>query len=86
VLNKVNIGTWVLLAAILGSSMSSVDSTVVYVALPVLQKELGATVVQAQWIVEAYVLLQAALILVGGSLGDRFGRLRFSPMRFIRNC
>jgi EmrB/QacA subfamily drug resistance transporter len=75
-LNKVNIGTWVLLAAILGSSMSSVDSTVVYVALPVLQKELGATVVQAQWIVEAYVLLQAALILVGGSLGDRFGRRR----------
>ncbi len=75
-LQKVNIGTWVLLAAILGSSMSSVDSTVVYVALPVLQKELGATVVQAQWIVEAYVLLQAALILVGGSLGDRFGRRR----------
>lgn len=75
-LRKVNIGTWVLLAAILGSSMSSVDSTVVYVALPVLQKELGATVVQAQWIVEAYVLLQAALILVGGSLGDRFGRRR----------
>ena len=75
-LRKVNIDTWVLLAAILGSSMSSVDSTVVYVALPVLQKELGATVVQAQWIVEAYVLLQAALILVGGSLGDRFGRRR----------
>lgn len=75
-LSKVNIGTWVLLAAILGSSMSSVDSTVVYVALPVLQEELGATVVQAQWIVEAYVLLQAALILVGGSLGDRFGRRR----------
>ena len=75
-LRKLNIGTWVLLAAILGSSMSSVDSTVVYVALPVLQEELGATVVQAQWIVEAYVLLQAALILVGGSLGDRFGRRR----------
>lgn len=75
-LGKPNIGTWVLLAAILGSSMSSVDSTVVYVALPVLQRELGATVVQAQWIVEAYVLLQAALILVGGSLGDRFGRRR----------
>lgn len=75
-LSKLNIGTWVLLAAILGSSMSSVDSTVVYVALPVLQAELGATVVQAQWIVEAYVLLQAALILVGGSLGDRYGRRR----------
>ena len=75
-LKKLNIGTWVLLAAILGSSMSSVDSTVVYVALPVLQQELGATVVQAQWIVEAYVLLQAALILVGGSLGNRFGRRR----------
>jgi EmrB/QacA subfamily drug resistance transporter len=82
-LNKLNIGTWVLFAAILGSSMSSVDSTVVYVALPVLQAELGATVVQAQWIVEAYVLLQAALILVGGSLGDRYGRRRVFAIGLI---
>lgn len=73
-LQKNNIGTWVLVATILGSAMSYIDSTVIYVALPVLQKDLNATVVQAQWIVEAYVLFQAALILVGGSLGDRLGR------------
>ncbi len=71
-----DVGFWVLAAAILGSSMSFIDSTVVYVVLPVLQKELNATVIQAQWIVEAYVLLQASLILVGGSLADRFGRKR----------
>ena len=56
--------------------MSYIDATVIYIALPVLQKDLNATVVQAQWIVEAYVLFQAALILVGGSLGDRVGRRR----------
>jgi EmrB/QacA subfamily drug resistance transporter len=56
--------------------MSYIDATVIYIALPVLQNDLNATVVQAQWIVEAYVLFQAALILVGGSLGDRVGRRR----------
>lgn len=56
--------------------MSYIDATVIYIALPVLQEDLNATVVQAQWIVEAYVLFQAALILVGGSLGDRIGRRR----------
>jgi len=56
--------------------MSYIDATVIYIALPVLQRDLNATVVQAQWIVEAYVLFQAALILVGGSLGDRVGRRR----------
>jgi EmrB/QacA subfamily drug resistance transporter len=73
---KPNVAFWVLAATILGSSMSFIDSTVVYVVLPTLQRELNASVTQAQWIVEAYVLLQAALILVGGSLGDRFGRRR----------
>lgn len=71
-----DVSFWVLAATILGSSMSFIDSTVVYVVLPILQRELHASVTQAQWIVEAYVLLQAALILVGGSLGDRFGRRR----------
>jgi len=56
--------------------MVFIDSTVVNVALPVLQRELQATVAEVQWIVEAYALLLAALILVGGSLGDRFGRRR----------
>lgn len=67
---------WILAATIIGSSMVFIDSTVVNVALPVLQRELQATVAEVQWIVEAYALLLAALILVGGSLGDRFGRRR----------
>lgn len=69
-------GRWVLAAAILGSSITFIDGTVVNVALPVLQRELGASVGQAQWIVEAYALMLAALMLVGGSLGDRLGRKR----------
>jgi len=70
------IGRWVLAATILGSSMALIDGTVVNVALPVLQAELKATVADVQWIVESYALFLAALILVGGSLGDRFGRRR----------
>jgi EmrB/QacA subfamily drug resistance transporter len=69
-------GTWVLVATILGSSMAFIDSTVVNVALPVLQTELRATVADVQWVVEAYALFLAALILVGGSLGDHYGRRR----------
>src|SRR5213594_1101788 len=67
---------WVLVATILGSSMAFIDGTVVNVALPVLQRELNATVVDVQWIVEAYALFLAALILLGGSLGDHLGRRR----------
>lgn len=66
--------TWVLVAAILGSSMSFIDSTAVNVALPIIQRELGATSDQMQWVIEAYSLFLSALILVGGSLGDSFGR------------
>lgn len=69
-------GPWVLVATILGSSMAFIDTTVVHVALPALQVDLNATVVDAQWIVEAYALFLAALILVGGSFGDHFGRRR----------
>jgi len=67
---------WVLAATIMGSSITFIDSTVVNVALPVLQRELGTDIAGAQWIVEAYQLLLSALILVGGSLGDRLGRKR----------
>jgi EmrB/QacA subfamily drug resistance transporter len=56
--------------------MAFVDGTVVNVALPTLQRELGATVAGAQWVVESYALLLASLLLVGGALGDRFGRRR----------
>jgi EmrB/QacA subfamily drug resistance transporter len=67
---------WILAATILGSSMVFIDGTVVNVALPALQANLDATVVDVQWIVESYALFLAALLLVGGALGDRFGRRR----------
>ncbi len=67
---------WVLAAAILGSSMAFIDGTVVNVALPAIQRSLHASAFQAQWVVEAYALFLAALLLVGGSLGDHFGRRR----------
>jgi EmrB/QacA subfamily drug resistance transporter len=65
---------WILAATILGSSMAFIDGTVVNVALPALQTTFQATVVDVQWVVESYGLFLAALILVGGSLGDLFGR------------
>jgi EmrB/QacA subfamily drug resistance transporter len=67
---------WILAATILGSSMAFIDSTVVNVALPALQASFHATVVDLQWVVESYGVFLAALILVGGSFGDRFGRRR----------
>ena len=67
---------WILAATILGSSMAFIDGTVVNVALPALQKNLNATVLDVQWVVESYALFLAALLLVGGSMGDRFGRRR----------
>jgi EmrB/QacA subfamily drug resistance transporter len=67
---------WALTVAILGTSMAFLDGTVVNVALPVMQRELGATAGAVQWIVEAYALFLASLVLVGGALGDRLGRRR----------
>lgn len=69
-------GVWVLVATILASSMAFIDSTVVNVALPALQNSFGASVVGVQWVIESYGLTLAALILVGGSMGDLFGRRR----------
>ena len=65
---------WVLIAAILGSAMSFIDSTAVNVSLPVLQRELHATSGQTQWVIEGYALFLSALILLGGALGDLYGR------------
>jgi EmrB/QacA subfamily drug resistance transporter len=67
---------WTLVAAVLGSSLAFMDSTVVNVALPAIQRELNAAVSDSQWIMEAYALTLAALLLVGGALGDRYGRRR----------
>src|SRR6266850_900948 len=69
-------GPWILAATILGSSMAFIDGTVVNVALPALQSALRATLADVQWVVESYALLLAALLLTGGSLGDRYGRRR----------
>jgi EmrB/QacA subfamily drug resistance transporter len=69
-------GRWILAATILGSSMVFIDGTVVNVALPALQSSLHATSVDVQWVVESYALFLAALLLLGGSLGDHFGRRR----------
>ena len=67
-------GHWILAATILGSSMAFIDGTVVNVALPALQLALHATLADIQWVVESYGLFLAALLLIGGSLGDRYGR------------
>src|SRR6185503_2306387 len=66
----------ILAATILGSSMVFIDGTVVNVALPVLQDAFGAPVASVQWVVEAYAVFLASLLLLGGALGDRYGRRR----------
>src|SRR5258707_4954620 len=73
---QVSTRRWVLAATVLASSMTFIDATVVNVALPALQTNLHATITDVQWVIEAYALLLGALILVGGSLGDQFGRKR----------
>src|SRR5258708_34025557 len=69
-----SIGTWVLVATILGSSMAFIDGTVVNVALPVLQTELNATASEVHWVVEAYAVCLAALSRAGGLFGLHCGR------------
>lgn len=65
---------WVLLVTILGSSMAFIDGTIVNVALPALQDAFHAKVSQMQWVIEAYALTLGALLLIGGALGDLYGR------------
>ncbi|HJZ97962.1 MAG TPA: MFS transporter [Candidatus Solibacter sp.] len=65
---------WVIAVTVLGSSMAFIDGTVVNVALPAMQSAFGATISEVQWVVEAYALLLAALLLTGGALGDLYGR------------
>jgi EmrB/QacA subfamily drug resistance transporter len=69
-------GRWVLLATVLGSSVAMLDATVVNVALPRLADELGASMSGLQWTVNGYTLTLAGFILLGGSLGDHYGRRR----------
>ena len=74
---------WILLATILGSSLTFIDATVVNIALPALQENLDANVTDVQWVIEGYALMLAALILVSGSLGDSYGRKRIFIMGVI---
>ena len=69
-------GSWILAATILASSMAFIDGTVVNVALPAVQSALHATVSDVQWVVESYALLLSSLLLLGGSLGDLYGRAK----------
>ena len=70
------VGWYVLLAAILGSSMAYIDGSVVNVVLPLLQADVHATAADVQWVMEIYLLFLAAFILLGGILGDHYGRRR----------
>jgi EmrB/QacA subfamily drug resistance transporter len=67
-------GRWVLLATVLGSAMASVDATVVGIALPAIGRDFQASLATLQWVVTAYTLTLAGLLLVAGALGDRYGR------------
>jgi EmrB/QacA subfamily drug resistance transporter len=67
---------WILIAIILGSALAFMDGSVVNVALPTLQSTFHATASAIQWVVQAYALFGAALLLLGGAVGDRYGRRR----------
>src|SRR6478736_5175674 len=70
------VGRWVVLTTVLGSSMALLDSTVINVALPRIGQDLGTDLAALQWTLNAYLLTLAGLILLGGALGDRYGRRR----------
>ena len=74
---------WILTATIIGSGMASIDSSAVNVILPILQDSLDATATQLLWVVESYVLFLGALILVGGALGDSYGRRRIYALGIV---
>ncbi len=69
-------GRWVLAVTVLGSGMAFLDGTVVNIALPDIGRDLNASTSSLQWILNGYLLTLASLILLGGSLGDRYGRRR----------
>src|SRR6266487_5964873 len=69
-------GRWVLAVAVLGSGMAFLDGTIVNVALPAIGRDLHASTSSLQWILNGYLLSLASLILLGGALGDRYGRRR----------
>ncbi len=72
-----------LIACILGSGIALLDGTVVNVALPTIQRELGGGLAAQQWVVNGYLLTLGSLILVGGSLGDLYGERRIFALGVI---
>ncbi|HEY8928282.1 MAG TPA: MFS transporter [Mucilaginibacter sp.] len=80
-------GKWIMVSAILASSMAFIDATALNVVLPALQKSLQASGADLFWILNAYLLMLASLILIGGSMGDRLGRKKvFMAGIFIFIC
>jgi EmrB/QacA subfamily drug resistance transporter len=69
-------GRWVLLVTVLGSAIASIDATVVGIALPAIGRDFGVSLTTLQWVVTAYTLALAGLLLFAGTLGDRYGRKR----------
>src|SRR5712691_1054564 len=67
-------GRWVVTATVLGSGMAALDATVVGIALPAIGRDFHAGVTSVQWVVDAYTLTLAGLLLLGGTLGDSYGR------------
>ena len=69
-------GRWVLAVTVLGSGIASLDATVVNIALPTIGRDFHTGVGALQWVMTGYTLTLAAFLLIGGTLGDRFGRRR----------
>lgn len=69
-------GRWILVATILGSGVAFLDGSVVNVALPAIGRDIGGDLSVLQWVLDAYLLTLSALLLLGGALGDRYGRRR----------
>src|SRR3954470_19522140 len=80
---KSSAGRWVVTATVLGSGIATLDATVVGIALPAIGRDFDAGVSSLQWVVNAYTLTLAGLLLLGGSLGDRFGRRRMFTLGTI---
>ncbi len=76
-------GFWILVSTILASAMAFIDGSALNVALDALQKDLHATGADLLWVLNAYLLVVAALLLLGGSLGDHFGRKRIFSIGII---